>query len=58
LFIVAFLCSLLVITSNSFVVDSQYLPPIVAKCISSIVDVDPKGKKLVDEDVAVMIESL
>lgn len=55
--IVAFLCSLLVITSSSFVVDSQYLPPILAKC-SSIVDVDPKGEKLVDEDVVVMIESL
>jgi hypothetical protein len=48
----------LVITSSSFVVDSHYFPPIVAKCTSSVVDVDPKGKKLVDEDIVVMIESL
>ncbi len=35
---------LLVIASSSFVVDSHYLLPIVAKCTSYVVDVDPKGK--------------
>lgn len=50
--------TLLIITSSSFVVDFHYLLPIVVVNITSAVDVDPKGKKLVDEDVVVIIESL
>jgi hypothetical protein len=46
-----FHCPLLVITSNSFVVDFHYPLPIITQCCSTIVGVDPKGKKLVDEDV-------
>jgi len=46
-----FHCPPLVITSNSFVVDFHYPFPIITQCCSFIVDVDPKGKKLVDEDV-------
>jgi hypothetical protein len=47
-----------VITSNSFVVDFHYPPPIITQCCSFVVDVNPKGKKLVDEDVVLVIEYL
>ncbi len=51
-------CPPLVITSNSFIVDFHYPLPIITQCCSSIGDVDPKGKTIVDEDVVVMIEYL
>jgi hypothetical protein len=51
-------CPPLVITSNSFVVDFHYPPPIITQCCSSIANVDQKGKKLVDEDVVIVIEYL
>jgi hypothetical protein len=51
-------CPPLVITSDSFVVDFHYPPPIITQCCSSIIDVDPKGKELIDEDVVVVIEYL
>jgi hypothetical protein len=54
----SFHCPLFIVTFSNFVVDSHCLPPIVAQCCNYVVDVDPKGKKLVDEDVVVVIESL
>jgi putative lipoic acid-binding regulatory protein len=54
----SFHCPPLIVTFNSFIVDSHYPPPIVAQCCNYVLDVDPKGKILVDEDVIVVIESL
>jgi putative lipoic acid-binding regulatory protein len=54
----SFHCPPLIITFSSFVVDSHCLPPIITQCCNYVVDVDPKGEKLVDEDVIVVIESL
>jgi hypothetical protein len=54
----SFHCPPLLITFSSFVIDFHYPPPIVAQCCNYVVDVDPKGKRPVDEDVIVVIESL
>jgi hypothetical protein len=54
----SFHCPPFIVTFNSFVVDFHYRPPIVAQCCNYVVDVDRKGKKPVDEDVIVVIESL
>ncbi len=51
-------CPPLIVTFNSFVVDSHCPPPIITQCCNYVVDVDPKGKKLIDEVVIVVIESL
>jgi hypothetical protein len=57
-FVVDFHCPPLIITFSSFVVDFHCPPPIVTQCCNYVVDVDRKGKKLVDEDVIVVIGSL
>jgi len=54
----SFHCPPFIVTFNSFVVDFHYRLPIVAECCNYVVDVDRKGKKPVDEDVIVVIESL
>jgi hypothetical protein len=48
----------LIVTFSSFVVDSHCPPLIIAQCCNYVVDVDPKGKKLIDEVVIVVIKSL
>jgi hypothetical protein len=53
-----FHCPLLIVTFSSFVVDSHCPLPIVTQCRNYVVDVDPKGKKLVDENVIIVIEYL
>jgi hypothetical protein len=54
----SFHCPLLIVTFSSFVVDFHYPPPIITQCCNYVVDVDPKGKKPIDENVIVVIESL